>query len=314
MKRSIDQIFPPPLKTEAAAAKGGVPAILHAVGIFDFLKERGNEPATMTEIAAALEMNPSTCFNILRTLESAALLSRDDDSKRYRLGVGLSELAAAVGGEDAVLLAARNRGAEFVRAYKLIMLLCRRAEDGSFVVVDKLRGRPDPRGTVPLGGRVPPNGAVLSKAFYAHRPEADVDEMIEVHGLPARTKTSITEIADFKAQLAEVRERGYSVSLGEYEPEYNAVGAAVLDPDGAPVMLMIVTGHSSFMPERLIPAIGERLRQAADEVSTSAYHLAAAVPLGSGADAPTTASRSRKHESRSRRRATRADEGRARAQ
>ncbi|HTT95742.1 MAG TPA: IclR family transcriptional regulator [Solirubrobacterales bacterium] len=311
MKTSSDQIFPPPLKTEAAAAKGGVPAILHAVGIFEFLKDRGNEPATMTEIAAALAMNPSTCFNILRTLEGADLLARDDDSKRYRLGVGLRELAAAVGGEDAVLLAARNRAAEFVRAYKLIMLLCHKAEDDSFVVVDKLRGRPDPRGTVPLGGRVPPNGAVLSKAYYAHRPEAEVDQMLDVHGLPARTQTSITEIAEFKAQLAEVRDRGYSVSLGEYEPDYNAVGAAVLDPEGAPVMLMIVTGHSSFMPTRLIPAIGARLRQAADDVTTSAYHLSptAAGPGGGGA---TTTGRVRKHESRSRRRAAR-DEGRSRA-
>jgi DNA-binding IclR family transcriptional regulator len=311
MKASTDQIFPPPLKTEAAAAKGGVPAILHAVDIFEFLKARGNEPATMTEIAAALAMNPSTCFNILRTLEAADLLARDDDSKRYRLGVGLRELAAAVGGEDAVLLAARHRGEEFVRAYKLIMLLCHQAEDGSFVVIDKLRGRPDPRGTVPLGGRVPPNGAVLSKAFYAHRPERDVDEMLDVHGLPARTKTSITEIADFKASLAEVREHGYSVSIGEYQPDYNAVGAAVLDPDGAPVMLMIVTGHASFMPERLIPAIGERLRQAADDVTTSAYHLAGPStggPVGGGS----TKGRIHKIESRSRRRAAR-DEGRSRA-
>ncbi len=312
MKTRIDQIFPPPLKTEAAAAKGGVPAILHAVDIFDFLKDRGNEPATMTEIAAALEMNPSTCFNILRTLEGAGLLARDDDTKRYRLGVGLRELAASVGGDDAVLLAARNRAAEFVRAYKLIMLLCSKAEDDSFVVVDKLRGRPDPRGTVPLGGRVPPNGAVLSKAYYAYRPEAEVDQMLEVHGLPARTKTSITEIADFKRQLAEVRERGYSVSLGEYEADYNAVGAAVLDATGAPVMLMIVTGHSSFMPDRLIPAIGERLRQAADDVSTSAYHLpnpAAARPVGGGKN---KTGRIREHESRPRRRAAR-DEGRSRA-
>jgi DNA-binding IclR family transcriptional regulator len=310
MKTSIDQIFPPPLKTEAAAAKGGVPAILHAVAIFDFLRDRGNEPATMTEIAAALEMNPSTCFNILRTLEGAALLARDDDSKRYRLGVGLRELAASVGGDDAVLIAARNRAAEFVRAYKLIMLLCNKAEDDSFVVLDKLRGRPDPRGTVPLGGRVPPNGAVLSKAYYAYRPEAEVDRMLEVHGLPARTKTSITEIADFKAQLAEVREHGYSVSLAEYEPDYNAVGAAVLDPDGFPVMLMIVTGHVSFMPERLIPAIGERLRQAADDVSTAAYHLASPPAAEVGADL--TPPRVRKHESRSRRRAAR-DDGRSRA-
>ncbi|MBS1678911.1 MAG: IclR family transcriptional regulator [Actinobacteria bacterium] len=312
MKTSTDQIFPPPLKTEAAAAKGGVPAILHAVDIFEFLKDRGNEPATMTEIAAALQMNPSTCFNILRTLEAAALLARDDDSKRYRLGVGLRELAAAVGGEDAVLLAARHRAAEFVSAYKLIMLLCNQAEDGSFVVVDKLRGRPDPRGTVPLGGRVPPNGAVLSKAFYAHRPEREVDEMLEVHGLPARTNSSITEIADFKAQLAEVRERGYSISLGEYELDYNAVGAAVLDPEGEPVMLMIVTGHASFMPRRLIPAIGERLRQAADDVTTSAYHLPSPVGGGPAGGGSTKAGRIHKHQSRSRRRAAR-DEGRSRA-
>jgi len=285
---------------------------MHAIGIFEFLRNRGNEPATMTEIAAALGMNPSTCFNILRTLEGGSLLARDDDTKRYRLGVGVRELAAA-GGDGAVLIAARNRALEFVRAYKLIMLLCQKAEDDSFVVVEKLRGRPNPRGVVPLGGRVPPNGAVVAKAYYAHRPEDEVDAMLASHGLPARTKTSITEIDEFKAQLAEVRERGYSVSLGEYEPDYNAVGSAVLDPDGRPVMLMIVTGHASFMPVRLMPAIGERLREAADDVSISAFHLP--TPLrpdqaeGAAASVPTI----RKHASRSRRRAARADQGRARA-
>jgi hypothetical protein len=98
------------------------------------------------------------------------------------------------------------------------------------------------------------------------------------------------------------------VSIGEYEPDYNAVGAAVLDPDGTPVMLMIVTGHASFMPPRLIPAIGERLRQAADDVTTSAYHLSN--PAGGGGS--TNPPRIRTHESRSRRRAAR-DEGRSRA-
>jgi DNA-binding IclR family transcriptional regulator len=194
------------------------------------------------------------------------------------------------------------------------MLLFQKAEDDSFVVVEKLRGRPDPRGTVPLGGRVPPNGAVISKAYYAHRPEAEVDHMLESHGLPARTRTSITEIDEFKTQLDEVRARGYSISLGEYQPDYNAVGSAVLDADGSPVLVMIVTGHSSFMPVRLMPAIGERLRQAADDVTTSAFHLAVP-PLSDLAEGPPiNAARIHKHESRSRRRPVRADEGRARAQ
>lgn len=299
-----------------AKPKPGVPAVLHAMAIFEFLKERGNEPATMTEIAEALGMNPSTCFNILRTLEGGELLARDADSKRYQLGLALRDLGSVVGEEGAVLTSARMRALDFVRTYKLILLLCQKADDDSFLVIDKLRGRPEPRGTAPLGGRVPPNGAVLAKAYYAHCPERQVDEMLELHGLPARTDTSVTQVAKFKRELAQVRERGYSTSIGEYEREYNAVGSAILAPDGRPVLLMIVTGHSSFMPERLIPAIGRRLRQAAEDVSASAFHLPGASQVGrlQGAAAPEAApaAPTREHESRSRRSVGR-NKGRARA-
>jgi DNA-binding IclR family transcriptional regulator len=300
------------------AVSAGVPAVRHTIAIFEYMKERGNEPTTMTEIAAALDMNPSTCFNILRTLESGELLHRDGDSKRYQLGIGLRDLGTIVSDDGAVLTTARMRALDFVRTYKLILLLCQKADDDSFMVIDKLRGRPDPRGTAPLGGRVPPNGAVLAKAYYAHVSEERVDEMLELHGLPARTATSITRIAEFKEELAEVRRRGYATSLGEYEPEHNAVGSAILAPDGSPVLLMVVTGHSSFMPVRLIPAIGERLARAAEDVSTSVFHLEGVSSVGrlKGAAAPAPSEQPRKsnnHESRARRSVGRADQGRARA-
>ncbi len=255
------------------SSERGVPAVRHTISIFEFLRDRGNEPASMTEIAQALEMNPSTCFNILKTLENGNLLNFHPVTKRYELGTGLSDLGAAVSEEGSVLTTARMKALEFVRRYKLIMLICQKAEDDSFLVIDKMRGRPDPKGTAPLGGKVPPNGAVLAKAYYAYKPEAEVDEMLELHGLPSRTPKSITTIANFKEELREVRERGYSTSLGEYEPDYNAVGAAILSPTMQPVLLMIVTGHSSFMPGRLIPAIGQRLREAVQDVSRAVFHL-----------------------------------------
>lgn len=299
--------------------QAGVPAVLHTIAIFEYLKERGNEPATMTEIAEALEMNPSTCFNILRTLETGELLHRDCDSKRYELGIGLRDIGEMVSDHGAVLTTARMRALDFVRTYKLILLLCQKADDDSFIVIDKLRGRPEPRGTASLGGRVPPNGAVLAKAYYAHCSETEVDEMLELHGLPARTGRSITHVAEFKQELAEARRRGFATSLGEYEPEYNAVGSAILAPDGSPVLLMVVTGHSSFMPKRLIPAIGKRLHQAAEDVSTSVFHLEGASSVGRLKSAAETApeseasERSRDHESRARRQVGRIDQGRARA-
>jgi len=258
---------------KAADADRGVPAVRHTIAIFEYLRDRGNEPASMTQIAHALEMNPSTCFNILKTLEHGELLHFDPDTKHYELGTGLSELGAAVSEEGAVLTTARMKALDLVRRYKLIMLICQKAEDDSFIVIDKVRGRPDPKGTAPLGGKVPPNGAVLAKAYYAYQPEEVVDEMLELHGLPSRTPMSITTVANFKAELAEVRERGYSVSVGEYEVDYNAVGAAILSPTGNPVLLMIVTGHASFMPERLIPAIGQRIREAVGDISSAVFHL-----------------------------------------
>ncbi|HTU15795.1 MAG TPA: IclR family transcriptional regulator [Solirubrobacterales bacterium] len=260
-------------KERETALERGVPAVRHTIAIFEYLRDRGNEPASMTQIAHALGMNPSTCFNILKTLEQGDLLHFDADTKHYELGTGLSDLGAAVSEEGAVLTSARMKALDFVRRYKLIMLICQKAEDDSFIVIDKMRGRPDLRGTAPLGGKVPPNGAVLAKAYYAHQPDEVVDEMLELHGLPSRTPMSITTVAKFKNELAEVKERGYSVSIGEYEVDYNAVGAPILSPAGNPVLLMVVTGHSSFMPERLIPAIGERLGEAVDDISRAVFHL-----------------------------------------
>jgi DNA-binding IclR family transcriptional regulator len=304
------------------ARQAGVPAVRHTISIFEFLMERGNEPATMTEIAQALRMNPSTCFNIVKTLEAGDLLCRDGDTKRYQLGTGLRDLGAVVSDEGAVLTTARTRALDFVRRYKLILLLCQKADDDSFMVLDKLRGRPDPRGTVAMGGRVPPNGAVLAKAYYAYRSEEEVDAMLELHGLPARTPMSITRVVEFKEELAEVRRRGYSMSLGEYEPDYNAVGAPVLAPNGSPVLLMVVTGHSSFMPNRLVPAIGERLKQAAEDVSAAVFHLQGASKASlevvhrggdDGADRSGASTKPGVHGSRTRRRSRHSDQGRARA-
>lgn len=258
---------------KSAGLERGVPAVRHTIAIFEFLKDRGNEPASMTEIAHALDMNPSTCFNILKTLEGSDLLHFDADSKHYELGTGLSDLGAAVSEEGSVLTTARMKALEFVRRYKLIMLICQKAEDDSFMVIDKMRGRPDPKRVAPLGGKVPPNGAVLAKSYYAYQPEEVVDQMLELHGLPSRTPLSITTVTNFKDELAEVKERGYSTSIGEYEVDYNAVGAAILSPTDSPILLMIVTGHSSFMPEHLIPAIGQRLSEAVNDISRAVFHL-----------------------------------------
>src|SRR3546814_130749 len=72
-----------------------VPALVNAMQILRFINHC-DEPPGVSHIAQALGINPSTCFNILKTLVHERLLMFDPTSKRYTLGLGIVELAHGV--------------------------------------------------------------------------------------------------------------------------------------------------------------------------------------------------------------------------
>ncbi|MHB1536896.1 MAG: IclR family transcriptional regulator [Solirubrobacteraceae bacterium] len=254
-----------------AGRAGGVPAVLRASTILRHLQSNGNHPMAMTEIAQALQINSSTCFNILRTLAGEGLLDYDGDTRRYRLGMGLVELASMVDDHSLLVNAALAHATQVANDIQQVCLIVRKASDDSFVVVGRAEGPGSLKLTATVGDRLPPYGAVLGKAYYAWCGEQEVDLMLQGHGLPARTESSITGYADFKRELERTRTRGYSVSIGEYYDEYNAVGVPVLDPDGHPSAVLCVTGLASRIPPRVMPFVGARLRRAALAISREVY-------------------------------------------
>jgi DNA-binding IclR family transcriptional regulator len=249
----------------------GVPAVLHTVAILRYLQDVGNKPTPMMEIARALEINTSTCFNILRTLASQRLLSYDEDTRRYTLGVALIELAALVDHYGLLLAAAQVQADLVARESNQVCLIFRKASDDAFLVVGKAEGRRPLRLTATLGDRIAPNGAVLAKAWYPWCTDAEVDRMIALHGLPSRAPHSITGEQAFKQELLRTRARGYSTSVGEYYTEHNAVGCAVLAPDGSPQLLLVITGFASQITVESMPSLGRRLRAAADAISEDVF-------------------------------------------
>ena len=263
----------------SARRGAGVPAVLHAVAILEFIRGNGNRPMAMMEIARALEMNNSTCFNILRTLAGERLLDYDDDTRRYSLGSGLVELAALVDDHGQLLSAALMYAERVAEVVHEACLVVRKANDDSFLVVGKADGPGGMKLTASIGDRLPPYGAVVSKAYFAWCPEVEVDRMLSAHGLPARTESSITGYAEYKRELERTRRRGYSTSVGEYYDEYNAVGVPVLNPDGTPILVLVVTGLASRIPERVMPFVAARLRRAALAITRDVYGRASQANL-----------------------------------
>ena len=262
-------------ESEAGAGrKRGVPAVVHSIAILRHLQERGNEPQSMTEIARALGINGSTCFNILRTLTDNALLAYEEDTRRYQLGVGLIELAAMVDSHGHLLAAAQVHAARLAKEVDQVCLILRKGADDSFIVIGKAEGTRQFKVTASVGDRFPPNGAVLAKAYYAWCDDEEVEQILDLHGLPARSDHSITGYMDFKKELARTRARGYSTSIGEYYDGHNAVGAAVVTPSGDPALLLVVTGFASVIKPKTMPFIGSRLALAAAAVTRDVYGTA----------------------------------------
>jgi len=87
--------------------------------------------------------------------------------------------------------------------------------------------------------------------FLAWLPEGRVDDLISRHGLEAFTQSSITKPDAYKAELARVRERGYSVDdAEEYLLGVRAVSVPLMGPDGVVAALTVVgfTSRSGDQP------------------------------------------------------------------
>jgi DNA-binding IclR family transcriptional regulator len=227
----------------------------------------------MSEFARQLGINGSTCFNILKTLADHRLLSYDQDTRRYSLGTALIELASMVDDHGQLLTVALEHAERVAADVLQGCLVLRKAADSSFLVIGKAESPRDLKVTASVGDRFPANGAVLGKAWYAFASDEEVERMIAREGLPARSSRAITSYLDFKRELAAVRARGYSTSIGEYLEGHNAVGAAVMGPDGGPVLLLVVTGFASLIPPKRMPFIGTRLVHAVRAISRQVYGI-----------------------------------------
>ena len=179
--------------TSENRGKGRVPAVERAVAILRYLAEEGSSPATLTRIAGDLDLNPSTAYNILRTLTAARFCGYDPSTKCYELGLALPELAAAV---DAPRLVADvlAEGLESVVAasgHTSYVFGWRSDPTGDgFVVVARRDGSQAVRMTADVGQRFEPNQRICAKTFFAWWPVDDLDRVVDLFELAGQSASA----------------------------------------------------------------------------------------------------------------------------
>lgn len=231
---------------------GGTQLLDRAAALLDLIADGSPEGATLKELVELSGLNTATCHRILNTLVGHRLLARDDKRKRYRLGTKMFVYGARAArgpglisrceislarlrkktGETTHLMARHNHDS-----------ICLDRRDGE-CVVQTLTGCIG--GSVPLG--VGP-GSVSMLAFLDHEEQ---DYVVRANAV------RLTSFRDLPVEkvwrlMAETRERGYAVDIGELIPGIAGVAMPIMNENDVPVASLGFT----FLCAKIVPGLVE---------------------------------------------------------
>jgi IclR family KDG regulon transcriptional repressor len=225
----------------------------------------------VNELSRELGLHKSTVSRLMRTLEQGGLLSRNPDTERYRLGVGLIGLAAQV----ISYMDIREVARPFLRQ---IAEVCQETANLSvldlYEVVNLEQFVPPMRqikNVGRVGRRMCTHCTAAGKVFLAYLSDEELALILQA-GLERFTSHTITDPEALRRELAKVRQQGYAVAQEELEEGLNVVAAPIRDHEGQPVASVSVAGPAYRVTPDAFPDLASRLVDTATKISRQLGH------------------------------------------
>lgn len=244
------------------------PAIRRAISVFELLasSQRG---LSLSEISRKLDLPKSSTHRILGTLEQSTCVHKNAETGRYYLGVKLIGLSKAIVEGMELRETASPLLAKLMQRTRLTVHMAV-LEHGQAVLVAKLEPAGQPSVGTWVGRAMDVNSTGAGKALIAFLPPSELIKQIKSASTFVRhNHKTIVTMPRLKAELARIRELGYSVDDEEDELGMRCVGAPVFDKFGKVVAAVSVVGNTEQVPESRVEALGALVKQTAAAVSRS---------------------------------------------
>jgi IclR family acetate operon transcriptional repressor len=256
----------------------GVQSIDRAAAILRSFSENRAE-LTLSEISQTTGLTTSTVHRLLAAMHQNQLV-RQTRERRYAPGPLIVQLvrggAVAATLREAALPTMFKLRDEIEETVGLHSLL----PTDERVVVDQAESHQPLRRTyIEFGQPIPLPYGAPGKVLCAWLPPARCEAILQ-REIPPLTPTTMTDPTALSRQLAEIRRRGFAMSLAERTPGIRSVAAAFFDHNGVVSGCLSVSGPEMRMPAERMESIGPQVRQAARAVSEALGATAAAVSSG----------------------------------
>lgn len=205
---------------------------------------------SLTEIADAAGLAPSTAHRLVGELEAEGLLERLPD-RSYRLGVRLWEYASRTPGALGLRELARPwLGAVHARVRQHTQLGVLSGRDVLFI--ERMSTRDAVVNATLIGGRIPLPVSSSGLVLLAHAGDELVDEVVAA-GWPHHTAFAIKDGTELRHALARVRADGFAVAAGHIYEESRGIAVPVRGPHGVVyAALGVVVPNDGSSPQATI--------------------------------------------------------------
>ncbi len=194
-------------------------SVKKAFEIIKFISENQGK-LSLSELGRQLNMNKTTMFRYLETLELLNILERRDSN--WYLGIELFSLGHKVDAKSRIVDRIHPYLQEIsVRLNETVNLVG--MYDNSALYLDKVESNRALQMRSQLGDHLPLHCTSLGKAILSTLPGAEVDKILGIIKLEPYTSHTVTSIEELKSQIDFVKTNGYSLEKEELEPGLSCI-------------------------------------------------------------------------------------------
>ena len=263
----------------------GSQSVDRALAILTMVGRAAERGETLSAIVAESGLNKPTVRRLLLALIRAGLVEQDQKSRRYFLGEEtyvLGSLAARRFGllelsiDSLVRLSRRTEDASFISVRRGTYAVCLYREEGTFPIRTH---------ALQAGFEHPLGCGAGSLALLAALPDEEVEAVLAANEAVLKAEYPLLPPERIRADIAEAREKGYSLNPGLIVPNSWGIGAVVRYPDGMPAGALSIAAIDSRMQPARQKELGALLIEEAGRVEKKVAQMFASrvrSPEGSG--------------------------------
>ena len=195
----------------------------------------------ISELAQHLDLDRSTTYRILLSLEKTGFVERDEKAGTYSLGLAAFETGNAYLRQMDLVQVSKPIMAELAQKVQETVHLAV-LSDAEIVYVDKVDS-PRSLGVMSkIGQRGPVYCTALGKALLAFQPEDEQSRILHKIRLTPLTSRTITSKQRLMEELKGIRKQGYALDRREIEEDVECIGAPIRNHTGDVIAAISISG------------------------------------------------------------------------